>query len=161
MPRTRHPQDEISDIDLARLVTEIHDKLDGVIFNGGFEKLSQNVQNMDTLLREAIGKIEELHKVVYEPDHGLFARVKKVESSHREDLKPLQTQVEALVAWKEQMTAPKDGFVARTDADHHSVTQLVAWKGRLVALGVSATGATLLMVGKMLWDFIANHVTLH
>lgn len=161
MPRSRRPADEISDLELARLVSEIHDKLEGVIFNGGFETLSKDVQNMDRSLREAIDKIDELHKVVYEPDDGLFARVKRVESSHREDLKPLQSQLDALIEWKTQMTAPKDGFVARTDADHHAVEQLVAWKGRIIALGVSATGATLLMVGKMIWDFVTNHVTLH
>jgi hypothetical protein len=161
MPRSRRPADEISDLELSRLVSEIHDKLEGVIFNGGFETLSKDVQNMDRSLREAIDKIDELHRVVYEPDDGLFARVKRVESSHREDLKPLQTQLDALTEWKAQMTAPKDGFVARTDADHHAVEQLVAWKGRIIALGVSATGATLLMIGKMIWDFVTNHVTLH
>jgi hypothetical protein len=161
MARTRRPTEEISDSELAHLVTEIHDKLEGVIFNGGFETLSQNVQNMDRSLREAIGKIEELHRVVYEPDDGLFARVKRVESSHREDLKPIQSQLDTLVEWKTQMTTPKDGFVARTDSDHHAVEQLVAWKGRIIALGLSATGATLLMVGKMIWDFVSNHVTLH
>lgn len=161
MARTRRPTEEISDLELARLVSEIHDKLEGVIFNGGFETLSRDVQNMDRSLREAIDKIEELHKVVYEPDDGLFARVKRVESSHREDLKPLQAQLDALTEWKVQMIAPKDGFVARGDADHHAVEQLVAWKGRIIALGVSATGATLLMIGKMIWDFITNHVTLH
>ncbi len=161
MARTRRPTEEISDLELARLVSEIHNKLEGVIFNGGFETLSKDVQNMDRSLREAIDKIDELHKVVYEPDDGLFARVKRVESSHREDLKPLQTQLDILTEWKAQMTAPKDGFVARTDADHHAVEQLVAWKGRIIALGISATGATLLMVGKMIWDFVTNHVTLH
>jgi hypothetical protein len=161
MARSRRSTEEISDSELSRLISDIHDKLEGVIFNGGFENLAQNVQNMDRSLREAIGKIEELHKVVYEPDDGLFARVKRVESSHREDLKPLQAQLDTLVEWKTQLTAPRDGFLARGDADHHSVEQLVAWKGRIIALGISATGATLLMLGKMIWDFLSNHVTLH
>lgn len=161
MTRSRRSTEEISDSELSRLISDIHDKLEGVIFNGGFENLAQNVQNMDRSLREAIGKIEELHKVVYEPDDGLFARVKRVESSHREDLKPLQAQLDTLVEWKTQLTAPRDGFLARGDADHHSVEQLVAWKGRIIALGISATGATLLMLGKMIWDFLSNHVTLH
>lgn len=161
MSRTRRQVEEISDADLAHLVTEIHNKLEGVIFNGGFETLSQNVANLTSSLREAIDKIEELHRVVYEPDDGLFARVKRVEASHREDLKPLQTQLETLTTWKVDMTAPKDGFVARTDADHHAVEQLIAWKGRIIALGLSAMGTTLLMVGKMIWDFVSNHVTLH
>ncbi len=161
MSRTRRTPEEISDIELSRLISEIHNKLEGVIFNGGFETLSKDVQNIDRSLREAIDKIDGLHKVVYEPDDGLFARVKRVESSHREELKPLQTQLDAIVEWKAHMTSPKDGFIARTDADHHAVEQLIAWKGRIIALGISATGAALLMIGKTIWDFVTNHVTLH
>jgi hypothetical protein len=162
MSRVRRPTTkEISDSELAHLVTEIHSKLEGVIFNGGFETLSQNVQNIDRTLREAIDRLDELHRVVYEPDDGLFARVKRVESSHREDLKPLQSQLDALSEWKMVMVAPKDGYIARSDQDHHAVEQLLAWKGRIIALAMSATGATLLMVSKMIWDFFTKHVTLH
>jgi hypothetical protein len=161
MSRIRRNTEKINDSELSHLITEIHDKLEGVIFNGGFETLTQNVQNMDKNLREAIGKIEELHKVVYEPDDGLFARVKRVETSHREDLKPLLNQIDTLNNWKSQMQAPKDGFIARGDSDHRDVEQLVAWKGRIIALGVSATGASVLMIIKMIWDFVSNHVTLH
>lgn len=160
MARVRRTAEEISDSELAHLISEIHNKLEGVIFNGGFETLSQNVQNMNHSLRETIDKIEELHRVVYEPDVGLFARVKQVESNHRENLKPLQSQLDCLIEWKTQMMSPKDGFIARTDADHHAVEQLIAWKSRIIALGISATGASLLMFGKMIWDFISTHVVL-
>lgn len=161
MARSRRSSNEVHDQEFARLISEIHDKLEGVIFNGGFETLSQNVQNMDKNLREAIENIEKLHLVVYEPDDGLFARVKKVESIHREDLKPIQTEVASLNEWKDRMTEPKDGFVVRTDVDHLAVKELIAWRGRLIAIGLSAAGATLLMIIKMIWDFAAAHVSLH
>lgn len=141
---------ELTDRDVAQLVSEIHDKLDGPVFNGGFERLVSAVQNMDKNLQEAVIEIKDLKRVVYEPDEGLFARVKRND-----------TELAGLTEWKTQMTSPKDGFVARTDKDHHSVEILMAWKMRIVAIGVSAVGATLLMVGKMVWDLIKSHVILH
>lgn len=149
-----------TDVELSKLVNEINEKLDNVIFNGGFETLVKEVQNVEKAQREMLVKIDELHKVVYEPDDGLFARVKKVESIHREEFKPIQNDVRELLQWKTELLTPKDGFIARTNADHATVEHLWNWKNKMIAVGLSATGATLLMVGKMIWEFITNHVTL-
>ena len=160
MSRIRNNR-EVSADELARLIEDVHQKLDNVLFNGGFETLVKEVQNIERAQREMLDKLEELHKIVYEPDDGLFARVKKVENHHREELSPLRTAVNELTEWKQQMQESDDGFVARTNKDHETIANLWRWKNKMIAVGLSASGATLLMIGKMLWEFVINHVTLH
>lgn len=160
MSTRRRSQANDTDVELSKLVNEINEKLDNVIFNGGFETLVKEVQNVEKAQREMLVKIDELHKVVYEPDDGLFARVKKVESIHREEFKPIQNDVKELLEWKSELLLPKDGFIARTNADHVTIEHLWNWKNKMIAVGLSASGATLLMVGKMLWEFLSNHVSL-
>lgn len=160
MSTRRRSQANDTDVELSKLVNEINEKLDNVIFNGGFETLVKEVQNVEKAQREMLVKIDELHKVVYEPDDGLFARVKKVESIHREEFKPIQNDVKELLEWKSELLLPKDGFISRTNADHVTIEHLWNWKNKMIAVGLSASGATLLMVGKMLWEFLSNHVSL-
>ena len=157
MTNRKYPR-SVSDHDLAILVNEIHSKLEGVIFNGGFETLSQNVQNMDRSLREAINKIEELHKVVYEPDDGLFARVKKVENSQREEMKPLQENVNSITTWKGELLQPT-GLLTRAENAIKEVEALNAWKGRIIALMLSMLSATVLMIVKLVFDFFKDHIS--
>jgi hypothetical protein len=142
------------------LINEIHEKLDGAAFNGGFETLAQNVENIEKTQREMLSKMEEVHKVIYEPDDGLFARVKRVEAIHDKELAPLRKELLELHAWKEKLTA-KDGVLTLAAADNETVKELTEWKKKILAFILAAAGSTLLMVIKTAWDFIKDHVTLH
>lgn len=158
--KNRTDFDNISEQEMSRLVGEIHNKLDSVIFNGGFETLVQEVQNIERAQSKMLAKIEELHQVVYEPDDGLFARVKKVENFNMQELKPIQNEIQNITIWKNQLNTPKDGFIARTEANHLEVERIIQWKTKIIAVVLSALGASLLMVGKMIWEFISTHVTI-
>jgi hypothetical protein len=149
-----------SDDSLERLIDEIHNKLDGVVFNGGFETLVTNVQNIQKTQEEMLLKMEDVHKVIYEPDDGLFARVKRVETSHDRELEPLRRELTDMVAWKSSMTG-KEGHIALAEQAHKDVQELNAWKKRIIALVVTAAGSTLLMGLKTLYEVLKDHVSLH
>jgi len=149
-----------SDDSLDRLISEIHEKLDGAAFNGGFEKLVQNVQNIERTQREMLAKMDDVHKVIYEPDDGLFARVKRVEAIHDKELQPLRDELADLVEWKEEITA-KEGVLTQAGKDHDTVVELAGWKKKILGFVLAAAGSTLLMVVKMIWEFVSAHVTLH
>lgn len=157
MPRRpRRPTDE----HLEALINEIHDKLDGVAFNGGFETLVSNVQNIQKTQREMLDKLEEVHKVIYEPDDGLFARVKMVENVHVRELEPLRRGLKDINDWKDKLTA-KDGPLAVAAKDHDHVEALNAWKSRIIALVVAATGSTFVMCLKTVYEIVRAHVSVH
>ncbi len=156
----RRPNTRPSDENLEDLINEIHGKLDGVAFNGGFETLVSNVQNIQKTIQEMNVKMEDVHKVIYEPDDGLFARVKKVENIHDRELAPLRQSLVDMTEWKETLTA-KDGPLALAAADHRHVEELNAWKKRIIALVVTAAGSTLLMCLKTLYEVLRDHVSVH
>ncbi len=156
MARTSRPTDD----SLAILVSEIHNKLDGVVFNGGFEALVQNVQNIEKTQREMLEKMEDVHQVIYEPDDGLFARVKKVETIHREELEPLKRDITRLVEWKQELQS-KDGTLAQVSNDHVEMKTLLDWKKRIIALALGATGSVFLLMVKAFYELIRDHISLH
>ena len=156
----RRPISRPSDENLEALISEIHGKLDGVAFNGGFETLVSNVQNIQKTIQEMNVKMEDVHKVIYEPDDVLFARVKKVENIHDRELAPLRQSLADMTEWKEGLTA-KDGPLAHAAKDHTHVEELNAWKKRIIALVVTAAGSTLLMCLKTLYEVLRDHVVIH
>ena len=149
-----------TDDSLEVLINEIHAKLDGAAFNGGFETLVQNVKNIEETQREMLSKMEDIHKVIYEPDDGLFARVKRVEAIHDKELAPLRNEIADLNEWKAELTA-KDGPLAQSAKDHDVVHELAGWKKKILGFILAAAGSTLLMVVKTAWEFIRDHVSLH
>lgn len=154
--RRRHTSDDTLD----RLIDEIHQKLDGAAFNGGFETLVSNVQNIQKTQQEMLEKLEDVHKVIYEPDDGLFARVKKVEAIHDKELSPLRKEISDLNSWKDKLTA-KDGVLTQAATDSVAVKEFTEWKKKILAFILAAAGSTLLVIVKTAWDFIKDHVTLH
>lgn len=148
------------DESLETLVEKINVKLNGVVFNGGFETLVTNVQNIQKTQQEMLVKMEDVHKVIYEPDDGLFARVKRVETSHDRELEPLRREIKDFTEWKASLVA-KDGVLAMAAKDHLSVDELNTWKKRIVAIVVTAAGSTLLMCLKTVYEVLRNHVSLH
>ncbi len=156
MTRRRHTSDDALD----RLIGEIHEKLDGAAFNGGFESLVQNVQNIEKTQRAMLAKMDEVHVVIYEPDDGLFARVKKVEAIHEKEFNPIRDDVDDLHKWKESLTA-KDGLLAQVSEDSRTVKELAGWRKKILAVLAAAAGSTALMVIKTIWEWVSAHVSLH
>lgn len=154
------PRRTLSDESLVSLISEIHSKLDGAAFNGGFETLQTNVANIQKIQEEMLLKMDDVHKVIYEPDDGLFARVKKVETIHDRELEPLRREILALNEWKTNVIA-KDGPFAMIANDHLDVTALNTWKKRIIALVFTAAGSTLLMCLKTLYEVLRDHVNIH
>lgn len=152
---------------LETLIAEIHGKLNGSVFNGGFERLAQSVERLTGKVetiegqqQEMLGKLGQIHDVIYEPDDGLFARVKKVENIHNNEFEPLRKDISEINAWKESLTS-KDGALTLAAADHAEIAQISAWKKRILGFFLAVSGSTLLMVAKTVWSFVSDHITLH
>ena len=78
--------------------------------NGGFDKLLLEVQHIKEVQSDVLAGVRGVKKNLYEPDSGLFSRVKELEteSSHRMDYiietKPILAQAQELVLWKKEAT---------------------------------------------------------
>tara|TARA_B100000131_G_scaffold205857_1_gene198006 strand:- start:83 stop:574 length:492 start_codon:yes stop_codon:yes gene_type:complete len=74
--------------------------------NGGFDKLAGDVEHIKESQREVLDAIRGVKKSLYEPDSGLFSRVKELEteSDRRKEFiiesKPALEFSKELVVWK-------------------------------------------------------------
>ena len=80
--------------------------------NGGFDKLAGDVEHIKEAQREVLDAVRGVKQTLYEPDSGLFSRVKELEteSERRKEFiiesKPALEFSKELAVWKRQ--ADKD-----------------------------------------------------
>ena len=114
--------------------------------NGGFDKLANDVEHIKESQADILDGIRGVKRNLYEPDSGLFSRVKdlEVESNRRQDfideVKPIITQHQELVLWKKQ--AEKE--VDEVEELRHELSKLQDWKAGMQKIiwlvGTAAVG---------------------
>ena len=114
--------------------------------NGGFDKLANDVEHIKESQSDILDGIRGVKQNLYEPDSGLFSRVKdlEVESNRRQDfideVKPIITQHQELVLWKKQ--AEKE--VNEVEELRHELSKLQDWKAGMQKIiwlvGTAAVG---------------------
>ena len=104
--------DEILKLVLHKVENMEHKISSAQSLNGGFDKLMLEVQHIKEVQSDVLDGVRGVKKNLYEPDSGLFSRVKELEmeSSRRMDYiietKPLLAQAQELILWKKE--AAKD-----------------------------------------------------
>ena len=113
--------------------------------NGGFDKLTNDVEHIKETQSDILDGIRGVKQNLYEPDSGLFSRVKdlEVESIRRQEfineVKPIITQHQEVVLWKKQ--AEKE--VDEVEELRHEISKLQEWKSgmqRVIWLIATAAG---------------------
>ena len=113
--------------------------------NGGFDKLAGDVEHIKQTQGEVLEAVRGVKKSLYEPDSGLFSRVKdlEMESARRQDYinetKPIVAQHQELLIWQRQVS--KD--VEEVEDLRHQVQTLQEWKGgmqKVIWLVATAAG---------------------
>ena len=100
--------DEILKLVLQKVENMEHKISSARSLNGGFDKLLIEVQHIKEVQSDVLDGVRGVKKNLYEPDSGLFSRVKELEmeSSRRMDYiietKPLLAQAQELILWKRE-----------------------------------------------------------
>lgn len=163
---------------ILALLTDIQKKLDHTVFNGGFETLLKNVESIEASQKELVNQFRELNEVIYEPDTGLFSRIKKAETLYADEIKELQRTVKDLTDWKKELDEP-DGVVesykevarikkwkSELDAPggvvetYKEVGDIKEWKKNVMRIIWGFGSAAGLMLLKTVYDFLIQHVAL-
>lgn len=130
--------------------------------NGGFDKLTNQVDKIDQ-------HVESIHDAIYDPDKGLFARVKDVENSKLDGLDKLERDIVELQTWRdiEEKSIEKDAQITNERIQtiktlELQVAELTQLKDRFLQIGrwvfVTVAGGAATILGKMIFDFISGHV---
>ena len=137
--------DDILKIVLQKVENMEHKITSAKSLNGGFDKLAGDVEHIKEAQKEVLDAVRGVKQTLYEPDSGLFSRVKELEteSERRKEFiiesKPALEFSKELVVWKRQ--ADKD--LAEFEKLQIEFAKLQDWKAgaqRVIWLVATAAG---------------------
>lgn len=166
------------DKDLQQMVGEIAKKLQGApALNGGFDRMLVIVEHIQEKQNEATRKINQIHEDLYEPDDGLYARVKMVENVASDFSKKqtdhLATDEKTLINLNDSLKklAEKDDDLGKkvettlrlkkiAGEDLEKLESMIRVKSIWLNIWSKAVwllgGGVLAAVGKTLWEILAH-----
>lgn len=80
----------------SRLESKLTEALSSPALNGGFDTLLGKVERIEESVLTQSRQIADVHEAIYNPDEGLFARIKSAETEREKDIIELQ-------AWRESV----------------------------------------------------------
>ena len=122
--------DEILKLVLNKVENMEHKILNAKSMNGGFDKLMLEVTHIKETQDDILDGVRGVKKNLYEPDSGLFSRVKQLETESARRLefvkesKPALEFAKELQVWK--VRADKD--LEEVERLHFEVAKLQDWK---------------------------------
>ena len=137
--------DDLLKIVLHKVENMEHKITSAKSLNGGFDKLAGDVEHIKEAQREVLDAVRGVKQTLYEPDSGLFSRVKELEteSERRKEFiiesKPALEFSKELAVWKRQ--ADKD--LADFEKLQIEFAKLQDWKAgaqRVIWLVATAAG---------------------
>jgi len=93
--------DDILKIVLQKVETMEHKITSAKSLNGGFDKLLAEVEHIKDTQKEVLDAVKGVKKTLYEPDSGLFSRVKELETESERRMEFIQESKPALEFSKE------------------------------------------------------------
>jgi hypothetical protein len=155
-----------------RQILEMQDRiLSAPAMNGGFTTLLFKVENIENSQSQLVEKVDQIHGVLYEPDTGLYARIKNVEKDCLPEgaLDDIEKDIQEIKIWKnseEKLSAKEEAHVSENDKilNNHEIIikdlqetinkYNTAGKWLIVSVG----GGLLSMIGKLIYEFISGHI---
>jgi len=139
--------------------------------NGGFSTLLYKVESIEQSQAQLVSKIGQIHDVLYEPDQGLYARIKKVENDtvDTDNFEVIKKDVQEIISWKnekektEEKTADIENENFRMLHDHDkTLKELQKWHEKHAALvkwiALTAGGGIVGLIGKLFWSYFSAHI---
>ena len=141
--------------------------------NGGFDNLMFKIDKIEEK-QESMGlKVDSIHEAIYNPDDGLYARVKDVESIKEKTL--LMDKLEKDVFVLQHAYATEEKTLQKESALNNEqdkliklyadqIKELMFFKSKILEATkwlIYAIGGTIIAgIGKLLFDYIRHHITL-
>ena len=108
--------DDILKIVLQKVENMEHKITSAKSLNGGFDKLAGDVEHIKEAQKEVLEAVRGVKQTLYEPDSGLFSRVKELESESKirnayvKETKPALDFAKELVVWKKHADKELEQF---------------------------------------------------
>jgi len=136
------------------------------VLNGGFDNLVKKIDNLGDAQEEQTKKLDVIHNAIYEPDEGLFARIKASDAANNTKVAAVEKDIAVLTTWQEDHDFHAMGkedvvqkLVQTTKVLEQQATELSKWKSTTMSIlkwvgGTIATSGAGLIV-KVLYDMFS------
>lgn len=120
--------------------------------------LHSQIENVDSIQQEIKTRIDQVYDALYEPDEGLFARIKEsTEEARKADAKHSE-EIENLNSWRVDADLQLEAY----NKLNSRVDDIEEWRGRTVSVGKWVLGIWTTTMGgilvKFLYDLFSNHI---
>jgi len=151
------------------IINRLSSVIEKVSERTNFETLLYKVDKIEEAQGRVVTKIEDIHNAIYDPDQGVFAKIKQEELSRKDDLADVDVRLQNFAVWRENVNQDfADGTTEthKTNEDfkniQNDVRDLVQWRQRSSAVSkwiiISLSGAVITLGFKLLYDVIIQHV---
>lgn len=135
--------------------------------NGGFDSLLIKVGKIEEGQFSLSSKIDLIHDALYNPDSGLYARVK--DAARAEEVEQVEKDVQILKLWKDhedksierelQVADENDKLVKNHDLQLKDLMEFKQRAGTIFRWGLMTLGTGIAsLLGKLIYDFLAGHI---
>ena len=152
-----------------QLLAEIQAKLTAPALNGGFDTLLYKVEKIEETQEKILHEVSSLKDTVYDPDTGIFARIKNIENAESEEIRELGRKVEEISAWKDSRASYMHDIKNSEEKNEEKIREmerelhhLLTWKNSVTSstkwLMVTLGGGTISLLLKLLYDYLSGHI---
>lgn len=153
-------------------IVEMQNKiLSAPAMNGGFSTLMYKIEKIEQGQEQLVEKVDEIRDVMYDPDSGLYARIKNIENSTVDEkrIDSLEEEVRSIKSWKnlEEKSSEKEethtADIEKKIEEHSEIIKdMKKWYERQAAatkwLAITVGTGLLGTMGKILYEFLTSHI---
>ena len=142
-PIVKNESVKIND-DLFNVIIKIQEKLNSPLFTDGLKSINEKVQNIEDIL--------------YDPDNGIYSRIKSLETVVLEKLQTIKNDSEnsnqIIVSEKEKLKINEE----RINVLEKKQSELITWRNTITWVFAVIILPTAGFVIKTIWNFLSTHV---
>lgn len=144
---------------LIQMLSTIHTKItQSAALNGGFERLSAKIDRMEEIQSKTNDVVDDIHSAIYDPDRGLYARLKDTDNNRTSELQRLDKEVSEIEEVDKKHNSLFEQHEKRLDSIEKSVADSIKLTNRVKWLLTITTGAFITGGVKYVYDIIAHHI---
>lgn len=155
-----------------RQIVEMQNKiLSAPAMNGGFSTLMYKIEKIEQSQEQLVEKVDEIRVVLYDPDKGLYARIKNVENSviESERISLMEEEMRDMKSWRDNekkffdKSENNEAQLEKKIEEHSEIIkEIQRWYQKQAAvskwLAVTVGTSTLGLLVKFAYDYLINHV---
>lgn len=150
---------------LERTLGHIQEKLKSAhVLNGGFDRLMEKVESIEGTQEKILGELNTVKITIYDPDEGIYSRIKAVDDRSDERAHTLDKSISELKVEHNKTSDTTKLHAEEVDKIEDlekKIDELSKWKSNVTKIIWAVLVPIATTFGKIIYDFLAAHVQLH